>query len=328
MVETPQVELASQGAETPVPENYAFVMNVSHLEGATNYTLAPGHELRRATSDEIAFIKDTLKRWGPSSTLAFTPYSLWESRWPVRGRAEALPEAERRYFVIAFRGSNVTIEELRSAFDIAPLELEVGFTIMYHGLGGAASPGVVWHPGRLFHVLEHAHFNDSFFVAVSTSEIDELRAIHSQRQKHDNRLVDIQRLAMQFSELKGLPHHSPLRFLGYFGILESLLTHTPKPSDPYETITRQVKRKVALLDNRWPRRLDYAPFGGTSPDSIWSKMYAYRSQIAHGGSLDLTADLKVLGSHEVALTLIKDTAKAVIRQALFEPQLLADLREC
>jgi hypothetical protein len=140
--------------------------------------------------------------------------------------------------------------------------------------------------------------------------------------------VDVQLLALQLGQLKGLPHKSELRFLGYFAVLESLLTHTPKPSDPYDSITRQVKKKLALLDHRFPHSIDYAPFGGTSADVVWSKMYAYRSLVAHGGIPSFDGELQVLASHDAALTLIKETVKAVIRQALSEPQLVLDLRAC
>jgi len=49
---------------TPVgsPENYAFVMNIGELLGDQAQTLAPGHKLRRATSDEQKTIKEALGR--------------------------------------------------------------------------------------------------------------------------------------------------------------------------------------------------------------------------------------------------------------------------
>src|SRR6266849_2023591 len=196
-------------------------MNVWHLSDAASYTLSPGHELRRATADEVAVIKDTVKSLGPAPQLLYR--DLWEHRWPHSGgNIELLPEAEWRYFVIAFKGSNATLAELESAFDLQPLEVEVGFTVVYSEFGGAPVRGVIWHPGRLFHVLDNARYDDSFFVGVPASHIDELRIIHSQLQQHDHRLVDVKRLATQLSQLKGLPHGSPLRFLGYFAVLESL----------------------------------------------------------------------------------------------------------
>jgi hypothetical protein len=57
-------------------------------------------------------------------------------------------------------------------------------------------------------------------------------------------------------------------------------------------------------------------------------MYACRSKVAHGGVPDFTKDLQLLKSYDHALALVKETTKSVIVQALREPQLLADLREC
>jgi hypothetical protein len=40
-------------------------------------------------------------------------------------------------------------------------------------------------------------------------------------------------------------------------------------------------------------------------------MYAYRSTLAHGGAPSFDGDLQVLGSHDNALKLVKQTAKAL-----------------
>ncbi len=153
-------------------------------------------------------------------------------------------------------------------------------------------------------------------------------SIFSRLRQNDDHVGGIRIIANQLRQLKALQHDSPLRFLGYFAVLESLLTHPPKPSDPYDSITRQVKKKIALLNNRWNPRIDYGPFGGLKPDAVWAKMYAYRSRLAHGGKADFSRELARLGNHEQALKLIKETVKAVIRQALVEPRLLLDLRDC
>jgi hypothetical protein len=226
--------------------------------------------------------------------------------------------------VIAFRRSNDVLTRLQGALDLAPLELEIAFTIH----AGVMPPAITWTPGRLFHVMENAQRNDTFFHRVSKADLNTIAMIHSALEAHDKRLIDVGLLTRQLSELKALPHASPLRFLGYFALLESLLTHAPKPSDPYDSITRQVKKKVTLLDHRWARPIDYGPFGNASADTVWSKMYAYRSLLAHGSAPAFTGDLQVLRSHEHALRLVKETVKSIIRQALEEPRLLRDLKEC
>lgn len=90
-----------------------------------------------------------------------------------------LPEKEWRYFVIAFPGSNASVENIQTASDLAPLELEIAFTIIHEGAG------LVWHPGRLFHVLQAAGFDESFLRAVSKSDLKEIMSICSWLQKDD-----------------------------------------------------------------------------------------------------------------------------------------------
>lgn len=316
--------VAMPGAQnTTEAENYAFVMNVNRLVDATSFTLAPGHELRRASVSEVASIKDKV-----GALTGINPFVqhglLWERQLPLDAGGAQLPESSWRYFVIGFKGSNGSLAELSHAFELAHLEFEVGVTFLSMEMG----PGYMWNPGRLFHVLEDAAHRPLFFVDVAAADVEEIAAIHSQLQKHDNRLVDVEALVIQLGQLKAFPHSSPLRFLGYFAILESLLTHAPRPLDPYDSITRQVRKKLALLDHRFPQHISYDPFGGASPEAVWTKMYAYRSQLAHGGNPQFKGELQVLISHDAALTLIKETTKAVIRQALLEPQLLVDLREC
>ena len=308
----------AQAAELPA-SHYAFVMNVSRLVGANSFTLAPGHELRRASTGEISAIKEVLQNQMHAPGMV-----PWEQRTVVGGPLESMPEAEWRYFVISFQESNNILLEIEDAFSLAPLELKIGFTV----LNNIGSFGLIYDPGRLFHLLERAQWGHVDFLDVTASDVEQIVQIHAQLQQHDHRLVDVKRLAKQLQGLETLPPASPLRFLGYFAVLEALLTHPPKPTDPYDSITRQIKKKVSLLDHRWQPPIEYGPFPGADAETIWTKMYAYRSSLAHGGAPTFDGELQLLESHDNALKLVKQTAKAIIRQALIEPQLLADLRDC
>jgi hypothetical protein len=231
-----------------------------------------------------------------------------------------LPESEWRYFVIAFRGSNSTLERLREASELAPVELEIMFT--------TTKGGVVWRQDRLFQALQEVQHNDDLFVEIGAADVAEIVKLHAQLQHYGSQVLNLKPCLTQLGQLKGLPHRSALSFLGYFSLLESLITHSPRPADPYDSITRQVKKKLILLDHRWPRKIDYTPFNGTPAETIWGKMYAYRSAVAHGSTPDFKKNSAILKSPAHAFRLLKETTKAVIRQALEEPQLLVDLREC
>lgn len=126
-------------------------------------------------------------------------------------------------------------------------------------------------------------------------------------------------------ELKDLPRFSPLQILGYFAILESVLTHQPNPDDRYESITRQITQELALLNRRWQPALDYSLLGGASHEKIWTKMYAHRSSIAHGRKPDFKSQLALLKNAATANALIRDTVKRALCQAYIEPLLVGDL---
>ena len=89
--------------------------------------------------------------------------------------------------------------------------------------------------------------------AVVLERIKELSRL---LESHDHEVIDLKRLIGQLQHLKGLSRFSPLQFFGHFAILEALLAHKPQPTDQYQAITRQLKTKVALLDNLWSPRLD------------------------------------------------------------------------
>jgi hypothetical protein len=271
----------------------------------------------------------------------FSDYRLWEDRLeqldPLSLRilvdrvghadASSLPLEEWRYHVVAFRGDNGILNELTTAFDLSHVELEVGFTVAQLDLGLGSQQSIVWTGARLFHVLEAAVWSSDFLVDVSRDDVSEITSIHASLRSYDHMLLNLKRPLLQMSQLKGLHHESPLRFLGYFTILESLLTHPPKGTDTIDSITRQVKKKLALLDRRFVTAIDYSGFDA-KPEKVWGEMYSYRSVIAHGGIPDFKKDLAALKSPKRALQLLKETTKALIRHALREPHLIVDLREC
>jgi hypothetical protein len=118
------------------------------------FALGAGYELRRANTEESAVIKET------------TPKGSWHSQERCRGSCgyspggsvEPLEEAEWRYHVISFRGSNQGLLEIEEAFNLAQLDLEIGLTI----LNSPGHRGLILHPGRLFQLLESAMWNLTF----------------------------------------------------------------------------------------------------------------------------------------------------------------------
>jgi hypothetical protein len=187
-----------------------------------------------------------------------------------------------------------------------------------------------WGPSRVFQVLEQASSEqEGFLQDLTEGDLTELATTYQRFEDHDKSIIDVGSYLEQLDQLRHLPFKSPMRFLGAFALLESLLTHAPNQTDPYDSITRQVKKKLALLDHRWEPSLSYEPFGQSSAETVWGKMYAYRSNLAHGTHPPFASNLAgVLVSHEAAMRLLQHTVKTALRHVLVEPLLMADLRDC
>ena len=321
----------SKGAK-PVLEvgrSFSFVLNVGELEGDTliGLPLGQGLTLRRASDGEIAAIKDVLTEHAGT-----TSFQAWEhtrvSTGKNRHSYEPLPTDQRKYFLFDFDGSDSQISELDRAMSLATFELKLGFTVLQEPYEGSQTVGLLFDPGRLFSQTRRAAAGALEFVSMTQARANELACLRQELHGCDEGILNLKKLMGGMLELDSLPYQSSLLFLGHFAILESLLTHAPNPKDTIDSITRQVKSKLALLDNRWDPRLDYSKFKGAKPDAVWSKMYNYRSCLAHGSEPDFKGDLQLLGDKFVALKLLRQAVRAVLRVACGEPQLVVDLRNC
>jgi hypothetical protein len=300
---------------------YAWVMNIGRLVGRDEFELAPGHILRRANADEIRGIRGMIEAI-PTPLLPWGT-ALWRMQWPWDGGPTVVqPESEWRYFVVSYEGLNGRMGTLEEVFDIAPLELEVGLIL--------SDDIRQFHAARLFHGTHELNPTSlDFFKDVTVADVETITRLREKLERHDHGVIDLKKPLLQLRTLKAMQRRSALRFLGYFSVLESLLTHNPSPSDTIDSITRQVKRKLALLDHRWTPRLNYAPFGTTTSEKVWVAMYAYRSAIAHGATVNFQdRDLRPLGNEQQSLALLIEAVKAIVRYALDEPQLVADLKDC
>ncbi len=280
-------------------------MNVTGLSGNTEYQLAPDHVLRAANADEKAEIQKHLKSMAGGS-------ALWDQ-----------PNGPG-YFIITTPANpaDITINQLELVFALTKSEIEIGFK--------KEQPAIISYKSanHFFQVLDSLRNNKTELVAATPAVAEETSSLLNQLGQASNPAFNVAFHAYRLNDIKGLPHASDLRFLAYFAVLESILTHAPKKTDPYDSITRQVKKKLALLNTRWPEKLNYATFDNKSHDKVWGAMYSYRSVIAHGDPPSFTKDLKCLKNHGQALGLLKETTKKVIRQGMIEPELIRDLRDC
>jgi hypothetical protein len=112
---------------------------------------------------------------------------------------------------------------------------------MVNGTGWGFGFGV--DPKVLDRFAETAAPREQPFIELDTAAIDELSDVCSRYRIHDNDRVDLHGATKRYWHLESIPEKSDMRTLGYFGILESLLTHKPDPKDPSDSIGRQIRGK-------------------------------------------------------------------------------------
>ncbi|MDO8334414.1 MAG: HEPN domain-containing protein [Nitrosomonas sp.] len=317
-----------------LPENFAFVMNVKEFLSPVPYEMTTDHLFRRATSNEIEIIDNTVKEMS-ASPHKHTLKRFWKRRLPGPPyiKDDLLPEEEWRYYVITFNGENSHLMQyIQAASDISPKEIEIGFNITFHMSGEKICHSYGSIPSRYYQTLQRIDRDPDYFINIKQDDISYISSKYSQIIKHDPSsypsAFDVKDVTLlDINNLKSLPYRSRFQFLGYFAILESLLVHKPKSTDPYDTITRQVKKKLVLLDNIWTPRLDYTFSPTSSTEKIWGKMYELRSQIAHGDSIK-SYDYGCLKEYSFAFSLLEQTVKSILRFTLDNTRLIVDLREC
>jgi hypothetical protein len=141
--------------------------------------------------------------------------------------------------------------------------------------------------------------------------------------------VRIKKALNDLSNIFDISQKSPFRIIGLFSILESLLTI---PNDNDRSINKQLQSKLYLLNNRFEEKVDFRHYFKVSPDihfeKVIEKLYSYRSDIAHGNKIDFEKKLKELNNHIQVEKFLLELVKKCLKQALIEPLLINDLRNC
>lgn len=317
-------------------DGFAIVLNLTKVEPPVPFQLAQDLTLDKATPEQIAEIKPKLdllltkhgagvdfyeKDYQPIASETQPGLTNWETR--------DLDPHEFRYHVINYKNSNYWLHQLESAAILSKVEMILGPEVHYengHQMGWGHN--TQRHPQIIAALVPT--LKDEDFISATKEQLEDLTTIYQKFVDVHGTSPKLISAIGEYISLQGIARSSKFQIIGLFTILEGAITHKPKPNDPYESITRQIKQKVALLNNRFDTKLGYSHhFGNTmAPEKVWEKLYACRSTIAHGGSPDYAKELSVLRNHRNVVRFLRQVVRSVLRQMLLEPQLIADLYEC
>jgi hypothetical protein len=308
------------------PGGYALILNLHRTE-LPILPVTSAMKLRRATPEEAEELHRVLE-WSRGSDSWVNPYESVAKVTPHESGHTTefflLAQSEFRYHVLEFAGANQCVHEMVMASALTPQELEAGPTFIHGGGASSLAFGPV-----IQRFLGEVAMEQAEFVTLTVTDVADLSHVYKKVLEHDDTIVNLRGALNDYIALRMIPKRSSLRFLGLFAILESLLTHDPKPGDPYDSVTRQVNKKMGLLNRRFARPLDYElHFKGLKREKIWPMLYDLRSSFAHGVRFDFASKFQALGTLDNAFRFVGTATRAVMRQALDEPHLIVDLKEC
>lgn len=288
--------------------------------------LGHGFRIERPTGERLDAVRQqmvALSTWtgGPFD---FRPQEILAEESSTGGHTlyQLDREDQWRYRVITWNGEH----------GVSPIIIQIALRLcedeLYAPLIGSRSQAdrSYAHYGNLLEASQYYKLNVQSTV-VRTADLSDLDEIARLVDQLDEKLYpSIDRSLRTFIRLDSLADYVPLKHLGYFTVIESLLTHKPQPSDSADSIRRQLQRNVPLLNNRlgeYKQDLDYV-----TPTFI-KKLYDYRSDLAHGGDGFSTlkpAVRQVIGSPSEVALVLRLLSKRLLVQALREPRLVSDLK--
>ena len=319
-----------------------FVLSVIDVDASLPFEIIPSHWLRKASEEEILWLKNKVHPIA-NSRLAFDP-KYWlppyeydldmvpdEKRGGHTYHRMDLPRERWRYWVVEFecttRVLNEPVHRLSDAFLLCSPDVHLGFEFMVSPSGGFSYGENMAH---VFNFIREWEQRYSGTPSMGTLDLQRVATYYDLQCRLPSDFDHIARAFRRFCHLQRVDDDSEMAIIGLFSIIESLVTHAPKLSEPADSIGHQMKTKIPLLRRRrLERPLDHVPMFGTIDEAnLWSKLYRYRSKIVHGEDAKLDGELQVLKDWKTVFDFLREAAKLLLIQSLKEPELLTDLKAC
>ena len=181
--------------------------------------------------------------------------------------------------------------------------------------------------------IQHLLAREKAVRTLNSEQLADVAVAYEKIQQLQGEQLLISEAARLFKSSFTLPLRSPLRALSLFAAIEFLITHKPAANETGDSITKQIKSKLALAGRRFRQPMNPEQEFQNAGSKGWGMLYKYRSIAAHGGKADFTrpynnGGVKELISQEEILYFLEEFTRRLLRQALNEPQLFLDLKQC
>lgn len=318
-----------------IQSGFAFVASHFKIIGDLPLTLIPEHVFRRARNDEIVLIQQQLqspRRAGFGGWVHYDSTILEEkSGGGTSYRIEKLPEEQWKYWVVSTEFPNQTqFHEIELMGLLLPVELEFAFHLYFEEPDQRGEVNAIQYMPT--HVIDKYTSHDLAFKNATELTVKQLMVIGELLPLYSNISAEfsfVTNALKNFSDLRRVPMQSNLYVVGLFSIIESLITHAPRLTETLDSINHQISNKIILLRKQYDRSvLPTQYFLDATEESIWKKLYGYRSSIAHGSLANFNSEFQVLRDHNTVIKFLSDNVKELIILALKNSQFMSDLRRC
>lgn len=245
-----------------------------------------------------------------------------------------------RYMVIKPNtGCSLRGDKLSQACRISDLDIWIEYWNVLSKIDDDEVRSLGGSPAQILRFL--TSYNDTFHV-IKKPDFEHLKdVIKLRKQLAEEEFPSIVNALKMFRE-QDVNAETALKHLGYFAIIESILSHAPKPNDSADSISRQLKRNLILIDNRMENKFNLMldKFEATKPETIITKLYSYRSSIAHGNTSNKEIDwfyenrsevekennVKFLNRGQFMSWYLRKLTQRILVHSLREPRLIIDLK--
>lgn len=291
---------------------------VSFNENDLPFEISKNLILRQATKGEADnFIDHVIKTYGSYGFIALGTIGNFD-------RIKSSGEKPKKFWLVEFKGNNHELCDLGNVSVLMKPKLLFGDTAIFHDNKGTKGKyGYIFGGYRNENIIAELSRNNEGLI--EQNELNQLKFFLAELKK----LPALERYLMMYISSQCLSSGSDLLTLSLFSIIKSLVVHKPTHIENLDSITSQVKNKINLISKMFDNALDYnSYFHDLTPDKAWSKVYALRSNIAHGESYDFSGKNSCLKNMDNVNQFLDEVVRQLLRLTFKNMELIKDLQAC
>ncbi len=299
------------------------------------YEIIPGLVLRKPDSDEIPRIQQLVAESCLGNVGWIAPYEMnWiseESDYRASYRSEPIDDQNLwKYWLLHDDEGGDKVIDFDRVLKLVTPAIELAVRLIF---SQNKERKISFGHSTIQYQVGERHWGmqkvNHYTSKVGLELLEKLRDLYLRLKEVEENYKFINNALKTFNDLYLVTNYSNLRVVGYFSVIEALITHSPRLTETLDSISHQIRGKMTLLNKRFDIPVDFsAYFCDLSNKTVWSKLYTFRSKVAHGENTDFSKKLSVLKDRETVFNFLENICKSLLRYSLTEPQLLMDLKEC